>query len=137
MEDECINCFKAIMNNKAGLDMIATNDDIVKTIALCLGSQQSEPKTRMKVLELLSVVCMIDCGHRTCMRAMTNYQTIKREKSRFFDLVEGLKNPNFAPNLKSAYLSFINALVNSPSDIDFRICIRNEFFSIGNSADSR
>lgn len=64
------------------------------------------------------------------MDAMTNYRNKKQEKRRFEALLAAfVATPSI--EMKTIYMSFINALINTPTDIDLRLDIRNEFKKLG------
>lgn len=62
--------------------------------------------------------------------AFTSYKTAKREKTRFSHLTDSLRQA-VDPEYITICLALINALVNSPEDIDDRVSLRNEFLRLG------
>ena len=54
---------------------------------------------------------------------MTHFKIQKREGKRFERLVKDFEQAS-TNELKVAYLQFINALCNSPADLDMRVSIR-------------
>ena len=69
-------------------------------------------------------------GHRLLLRAMNEYRLIKNEKHRFQGLLKSLKKATTTEQ-KLGYMYLINALINSPTDIDLRVAIRSEFLRLG------
>ena len=64
------------------------------------------------------------------MDAMLHYKNKNNEQYKFQNLV---KNFGYSVHLdlKVAYMTFINAVINVPTDIDMRVSIRNEFLRLG------
>ena len=64
---------------------------------------------------------------------MSYYKLVKREKVRFFGLVDALRNytANGADNHITPYFNFINAIVTRPLDVDIRVHLRKEFLRLG------
>lgn len=74
-------------------------------------------------------VCVCPCRHERVLEAVT----VNGEQcgiNRFEPVLAALKKTN-NPMLQLACLQFINAIVNTPDDIDFKIHLRNEFMRGG------
>lgn len=64
------------------------------------------------------------------LAAFSTYRTTKREKVRFAHLTESLRSSS-DPEYITICLALINAVVNSPEEIDERVNLRNEFLRQG------
>jgi hypothetical protein len=104
----------------------------LNVLAICLDFPETmETKYKIMVLGLLTVVCGTGHdGHRKVMSSLQYYREKKAEKKRFEHLLWSLENCKEL-DLQVAYMSFINALINSPTDIDLRMAIRSEFLKLG------
>jgi hypothetical protein len=67
---------------------------------------------------------------RLVLDGMTHYKNKNGEIHRYESLVKNFEQ-SVHLDMKVAYMSFINALINVPTDIDMRISIRNEFIRLG------
>ena len=120
------------MNVKSTLGKFLNIPNSVTTITLCL--LWKDIQLKIMILELLTIVCMIQkydghrlvlCGFNSLLR-FHNGGDHDNEKFRFNTLVMILKRSK-SDELKLIVMSFINAIVNSPSDIDVRLHLRQEF----------
>ncbi|KAJ3031043.1 Diaphanous [Rhizophlyctis rosea] len=135
---------RALMNNTHGLTSFLTSADGVHTLTLLLYIWTSlEDSTRVwknktMALDLLSAVCFVPPdGHLKILESLQDWRDKRGEKRRFDVLVRGLRLEDI-PEDGGAYLeyqiaclTFINAIVNSPEDLDFRVMLRNEFIELG------
>ena len=130
LETECLKCLKIIMNIQVGLDAVLKTDLGLRKLALCLSSENIH--TRTTILGLLAAVCLCfdTDGHRQVLEAMSHFKLVKRETTRFEQLIFELKNSENLDYITNA-LTFINAIVNSPGDIDVRTFLREEFVRLG------
>jgi prefoldin subunit 5 len=86
---------------------------------------------RLRVLKILTVLSLMSSdGHRLVIDGFTYFRQVKKEKNRFETLI---KHFTAAPTVESStlYLTFINAIINSPNDIDLRLALRTEFNKLG------
>lgn len=128
MQSDLVLCLQRLMNNKTGLQGTINTEGGVKKLALCIDMAEN---MRIKVVQLLTVVCLVPPdGHRLTVEGLTSYKAIKKEKRRFETIIKYLSEAKNSKE-KTIYLSFINALINSPTDIDVRIAIREEFVNLG------
>lgn len=95
-------------------------------------------KTKISVLEILGAVCLVPGGHRKVLQAMLHYQKYAYERTRFQGIVNDLDKSTGIyrdeVNLKTAIMSFINAILNySPGEenLEFRLHLRYEFLLLG------
>ena len=130
MESEILKCLKIIMNIQPGLDKVLKTSLGLRKIAACLSSDNMN--TRITILGLLAAVCLCfdTDGHRQVLEAMSHYKLVHRENARFESILKDLKSSDNMEFVTNA-LTFINAIVNSPADIDVRTYLREEFVKLG------
>ncbi|KAL1766820.1 diaphanous-like 2 isoform X2, partial [Sigmodon hispidus] len=124
-----IQCLKAFMNNKFGLQRILGDDRSLLLLARAIDPKQ--PNMMTEILKILSAICIV--GEENILDKLLGAITAAAERNnreRFSQIVEGLENHE-ALQLQVACMQFINALVTSPYDLDFRIHLRNEFLRSG------
>ncbi|XP_062856609.1 protein diaphanous homolog 2 isoform X2 [Trichomycterus rosablanca] len=128
-QHKLIQCLKAFMNNKYGLQRILGDERSLLLLARAIDPKQ--PNMMTEIVKILSAVCII--GEENILDKILAAMTIAAErnnKMRFAPIVEGLENHE-AQQLQTACMQLINALVTSPDDLDFRIHLRNEFLRCG------
>ena len=90
-------------------------------------------KLRAQVADVLAALCVLSLeGHRLVLNALSDFRNIHEEKYRFEHLVETLTNNDDEEDssfveYKTACLSLINAIVNSPEEVEERVVLREEF----------
>ncbi|KAJ8014755.1 hypothetical protein DPEC_G00019020 [Dallia pectoralis] len=128
-QHKLIQCLKAFMNNKYGLQRILSDERSLLLLARAIDPKQTSMMT--EIVKILSAICII--GEENILDKILAAMTIAAErnnKERFSPIVEGLENHE-AQQLQVACMQLINALVTSPDDLDFRIHLRNEFLRCG------
>jgi dishevelled associated activator of morphogenesis len=131
IEAECVRCLRMIMNNELGLRAVLRTPSAVQSLCLALDSNGMDPRVKNTILKLLTVTCMMPPdGHRSLLLAMNEYRLIKNDKHRFVGLIKALKKATTVEQ-QLGYMYLINALINSPADIDLRVAIRSEFTRLG------
>ncbi|XP_045573941.1 protein diaphanous homolog 2 isoform X2 [Salmo salar] len=128
-QHKLIQCLKAFMNNKYGLQRILGDERSLLLLARAIDPKQTSMMT--EIVKILSAICII--GEENILDKILAAMTIAAErnnKERFSPIVEGLENHE-AQQLQVACMQLINALVTSPDDLDFRIHLRNEFLRCG------
>ncbi|XP_026883748.2 protein diaphanous homolog 2 isoform X3 [Electrophorus electricus] len=128
-QHKLIQCLKAFMNNKYGLQKILGDERSLLLLARAIDPKQ--PNMMTEIVKILSAVCII--GEENILDKILAAMTIAAErnnKERFAQIVEGLENHD-AQQLQAACMQLINALVTSPDDLDFRIHLRNELLRCG------
>ncbi|XP_041705684.1 protein diaphanous homolog 2 isoform X2 [Coregonus clupeaformis] len=128
-QHKLIQCLKAFMNNKYGLQRILGDERSLLLLARAIDPKQTSMMT--EIVKILSAICII--GEENILDKILAAMTIAAErnnKERFALIVEGLENHE-AQQLQVACMQLINALVTSPDDLDFRIHLRNEFLRCG------
>ncbi|XP_066562772.1 protein diaphanous homolog 3 isoform X1 [Amia ocellicauda] len=127
-QHKVIQCLKAFMNNKYGLDRILGEEKSLSLLARAIDPRQSSMMT--DVVKLLSAICIV--GEENILEKVLDALTTAGERrsiERFNPIVEGLRDRSV--QLQVACMQLINALVTSPDDLDFRLHIRNEFMRCG------
>ncbi|XP_061408403.1 protein diaphanous homolog 1-like isoform X1 [Lethenteron reissneri] len=131
---EIVRCLRAFMNNKVGLRaMLATHNGV---LLLARAVEPRHPSMMVEAVRLLSALSILDEDHfdgakpsSRVLDALAECAEIC-EQERFQPIVEGLDVKQSLP-LKIACLILINALVETPEDLEFRIHLRNEFMRNG------
>ncbi|XP_077586661.1 disheveled-associated activator of morphogenesis 2 [Stigmatopora nigra] len=131
-----IGCVKALMNNSQGRAHVLAHPQSINTISQSLRTH--DVKTKVAVLEILGAVCLVPDGHKKVLRAMAHYQKYAAERTRFQTLLNELDRSTGRyrdeVNLKTAIMSFINAVLNAGAgedNLEFRLHLRYEFLMLG------
>ncbi|XP_036775523.2 protein diaphanous homolog 2 isoform X3 [Manis pentadactyla] len=128
-QHKLIQCLKAFMNNKFGLQRILGDERSLLLLARAIDPKQ--PNMMTEIVKILSAICIV--GEENILEKLLGAITTAAERNnreRFSPIVEGLENHE-ALQLQVACMQFINALVTSPYELDFRIHLRNEFLRSG------
>uniref|UniRef100_A0A671K7I4 Disheveled-associated activator of morphogenesis 2-like n=1 Tax=Sinocyclocheilus anshuiensis TaxID=1608454 RepID=A0A671K7I4_9TELE len=130
-----IGCIKALMNNSQGRAHVLAHPQSINTISQSL--RQDNIKTKVAVLEILGAVCLVPDGHKKVLQAMVHYQKYAAERTRFQSLLNELDRSTGhyrdEVNLKTAIMSFINAVLNAgvgEDSLEFRLHLRYEFLML-------
>ncbi|XP_019380797.1 PREDICTED: protein diaphanous homolog 3 isoform X1 [Gavialis gangeticus] len=127
-QHKVIQCLKAFMNNKYGLERIMGEERSLSLLTKAIDPKQTNMMT--DVVKLLSAICIV--GEENILEKILDAVTAAAEEKnleRFSPIVEGLRDNSV--QLQVACMQLINALVTSPDDLDFRLHIRNEFMRCG------
>uniref|UniRef100_A0A8C4GP89 Diaphanous-related formin 3 n=1 Tax=Dicentrarchus labrax TaxID=13489 RepID=A0A8C4GP89_DICLA len=127
-QHKVVQCLKAFMNNKYGLDRILGEEKSLALLARAIDPTQSAMMT--DVVKLLSAICIV--GEENTLEKVLEAITTAgewRAIERFSPIVQGLQDRSV--QLQVACMQLINALVTSPDELDFRLHIRNEFMRCG------
>ncbi|XP_056235641.1 protein diaphanous homolog 3-like isoform X1 [Seriola aureovittata] len=127
-QHKVVQCLKAFMNNKYGLDRILGEEKSLALLARAIDPTQSAMMT--DVVKLLSAICIV--GEENTLEKVLEAITTAgewRAIERFSSIVQGLRDRSV--QLQVACMQLINALVTSPDELDFRLHIRNEFMRCG------
>ncbi|KAF9163119.1 hypothetical protein DFQ26_002908 [Actinomortierella ambigua] len=141
LQSECVQCLRVLMNTEPGFAQVLRSPSLVAHIAYCLYTNNN--KLRAKVSEVLAALCvMTPESHRLVLIALSDFRVAHEERFRFEYLVETLAtpiSPSFGPDsgadgedggfeweYKTACMSLMNALVNSPLSLDDRIALGDE-----------
>ncbi|XP_066451412.1 disheveled-associated activator of morphogenesis 2 isoform X1 [Eleutherodactylus coqui] len=131
-----IGCIKALMNNSQGRAHVLVHPESINIISQSLRTENI--KTKIAVLEILGAVCLVPDGHKKVLQAMLHYQVYAAERTRFQTLLNELDRSmgryRDEVNLKTAIMSFINAVLNAGAgedNLEFRLHLRYEFLMLG------
>jgi len=129
LEVEILRCIKYLIDTKVGLGAIATAENGIKKLAL--GVLIPNREAQQVAVEILTVVCLMPrIGHSAVVEALSYLQEKELEKERFLSIV---KQFNEATSVKSQviYLTFLNTLVTSCTNLTTRHALRNELQTLG------
>ncbi|XP_076273248.1 disheveled-associated activator of morphogenesis-like protein isoform X2 [Rhynchophorus ferrugineus] len=131
-----IGCVKALMNNSIGRAHVLAHPTSINIIAQSLSTDNI--KTKIAVLEILGAVCLVSGGHKKVLDAMLHYQKYAFERTRFQGIINDLDRSTGIymdeVNLKTAIMSFVNAVLNyglGQENLEFRLHLRYEFLMLG------
>uniref|UniRef100_A0A8C6RF36 Diaphanous related formin 3 n=1 Tax=Nannospalax galili TaxID=1026970 RepID=A0A8C6RF36_NANGA len=127
-QHKVIQCLKALMNTQYGLERIMSDERSLSLLAKAM--DPNHPSMMTDVVKLLSAMCIV--GEESILEDVLEALTSageERKIDRFSSIVEGLQHNSV--QLQVSCMQFINALVTSPDDLDFRLHIRNEFMRCG------
>ncbi|KAM6108121.1 LOW QUALITY PROTEIN: formin-like protein 1 [Pterocles gutturalis] len=125
----CIMCLRAIMNYQSGFSLVMNHPACVNEITLSLNNKN--PRTKALVLELLAAVCLVRGGHDIIMAAFDNFKEVCGEKNRFERLMEYFRNEDTNIDFMVACMQFINIVVHSVENMNFRVFLQYEFTHLG------
>ncbi|KAK6617872.1 hypothetical protein RUM43_014101 [Polyplax serrata] len=126
----CIKCLRALMNNKYGFNMVMQHREAINCIALSLTHKSL--RTKALVLELLAAICLVKGGHEIILSAFDNLKEVCGEKQRFQTLMNYFFNYQaFHIEFMVACMQFVNIVVHSVEDMNFRVHLQFEFTALG------
>uniref|UniRef100_A0A8C6NK80 Formin like 1 n=1 Tax=Nothobranchius furzeri TaxID=105023 RepID=A0A8C6NK80_NOTFU len=121
----CIMCLRAIMNYQSGFNLVMNHPRCVNEITLSLNSRN--PRTKALVLELLAAVCLVRGGHDIILSAFDNFKEVKF----WYFMVILRPDKDSAVCLQVACMQFINIVVHSVENMNFRVHLQYEFTHLG------
>ncbi|KAK1794816.1 hypothetical protein P4O66_010028, partial [Electrophorus voltai] len=124
----CILCIRAIMNYQSGFNQVMGHPRCVNEITLSLNNRSS--RTKALVLELLAAVCLVKGGHDIILSAFNNFKEVSGEKARFEKLMDYFRNGDNI-DFMVACMQFINIVVHSVENMNFRVYLQYEFTQLG------
>ena len=127
-------CFRSIFNYKYGFEAVLDHRNVVNQITLAL--MHHSAKTKATVLDLLAAVAMIKGGHELVLKGFDNFKQIIGEKRRFHTLIKALRwsvECHISPpvELIVSALKFVNVVVHTVIDMNYRVHLQFEFNSLG------
>ncbi|XP_032677931.1 formin-like protein isoform X3 [Odontomachus brunneus] len=126
----CILCMRAIMNNKYGFNMVIQHREAINCIALSLIHKSL--RTKALVLELLAAICLVKGGHEIILSAFDNFKEVCCERRRFTTLMAYFTQyDSFHIEFMVACMQFVNIVVHSVEDMNFRVHLQYEFTKLG------
>lgn len=130
---ECVRCLRAIMSHQYGFHMVIAHHNAISAIAFSL--KHKEYRTKSLVLELLAAVCLVDGGHAIVLRAFDYFKDSHKETSRFETLMSYFRkdsqDPDYNIDFMVACMQFINIIVHSTQNMNFRVHLQYEFTQLG------
>lgn len=131
IEIELLRCLKAILNNLWGINVVLVPDHhaVVLLLAQCL--DVSKPQSMVESVKLLAGFCLLQerNGYDKVLQAISSAST-----ERFKPLVDGLfveydlEERGYKSETKGELclhsLIFINTIINTPLDLNFRLHLR-------------
>uniref|UniRef100_A0A8C3J4L3 Protein diaphanous homolog 2 n=1 Tax=Calidris pygmaea TaxID=425635 RepID=A0A8C3J4L3_9CHAR len=127
-QHKLIQCLKAFMNNKYGLQRILGDERSLLLLSRAIDPKQ--PHMMTETVKILSAICIVGEDNLDKILGAITTAAERHNRERFSHIVEGLENHEFL-QLQVACMQLINALVTSPDELDFRIHLRNEFLRCG------
>ncbi|XP_015284431.1 PREDICTED: formin-like protein 1 [Gekko japonicus] len=125
----CIMCLRAIMNYQSGFSLVMNHPACVNEITLSLNNKS--PRTKALVLELLAAVCLVRGGHNIILTAFDNFKEVCGERNHFEKLMEYFRNEDSNIDFMVACMQFINIVVHSVENMNFRVFLQYEFTQLG------
>ncbi|XP_047741533.1 formin-like protein [Hyalella azteca] len=126
----CIMCMRAIMNNKYGFNLVFDHREAINCIALSLNHHSY--RTKALVLELLAAICLVKGGHHMILNAFDNFKETCGDPHRFYTLMQYFSNPDcFHIEFMVSCMQFVNIVVHSVEDMNFRVHLQYEFSRLG------
>lgn len=126
----CIMCLRAIMNNKYGFNMVIQHREAINCIALSLIHKSL--RTKALVLELLAAICLVKGGHEIILNAFDNFKKVTGETRRFETLLNMFEHyTTFNVDFMIDCMQFMNIVVHSVEDINYRVHLQYEFTALG------
>lgn len=126
----CIMCLRAIMNNKYGFNMMIQHREAINCIALSMIHKSL--RTKALVLELLAAICLVKGGHEIILFSFDNFKEVCQETRRFQTLMEFFINYDlFNIDFMVACMQFVNIVVHSVEDMNYRVHLQYEFTALG------
>ncbi|CAF3806487.1 unnamed protein product, partial [Rotaria magnacalcarata] len=126
----CIMCLRAIMNNQNGFNLVIQHPSALNSITLSL--QHKNYRCKALILELLAAVCLVELGHDVVLAAFDNFRIECQEKHRFEILMKSFtQSSEFNVDYMVACMQFINIVVHSVQEMNYRVYLQEEFKLLG------
>uniref|UniRef100_A0A336K1Z8 CSON008218 protein n=1 Tax=Culicoides sonorensis TaxID=179676 RepID=A0A336K1Z8_CULSO len=138
IEFECIRCLKAILNNSWGINVVLKPEQHAAVLLLAQSLDIQKPQSMCEALKLLAGFCLLNerNGYNKVLTAVSCASV-----ERFKPLVDGLfvehdleergQKTEKKGDLCYHSLLFINTIINTPSDLNFRLHLRCEIMRTG------
>ncbi|CAO1622300.1 unnamed protein product [Parajaminaea phylloscopi] len=150
---ECVKCLRAIMNTEAGFDLVCSRPALIVYLAYSLRAPSL--RLRCHVADFLAALCVLSLGdgHRLVCSALSELKVATGDRFRFDFLVESLRiddvidddvsslsdavahdistdsvhsDESLRWDYRTSTMVLINALANSPEELEERLALRDE-----------
>ncbi|KAF6209241.1 hypothetical protein GE061_014986 [Apolygus lucorum] len=92
----------------------------------------TDQRTKALVLELLAAICLVKGGHEIIVEAFDHFKEVCQEKRRFETLMGFfMYYEEFHVEFMVACMQFINIIVHSVNDMNYRVHLQYEFTQLG------
>ncbi|KAK3594658.1 hypothetical protein CHS0354_003581 [Potamilus streckersoni] len=125
---ECVECIKALMNSKIGMQYLVQHSNYVSKLTKALDT--NNVMVKKQVFELLSALCVYSPdGYRLTLSALDSYKVAKKHRYRYSVIVHELRTAEIKP-YKTTLLAFINCILVATEDRKERVRLRNQFIGL-------
>ncbi|KAH8279548.1 hypothetical protein KR018_000402, partial [Drosophila ironensis] len=137
IEFEAMRCLKAIMNNTWGLNVVLNPNEHSVVFLLAQSLDPRKPQAMCEALKMLASFCIVydRNGYEKVLKAITKIaSTSYKSSERFRPIVDALfasDKMDHKRELACHSLIFINALTDTPTDLNVRLHLRCEIMRMG------
>ncbi|KAG2393390.1 hypothetical protein C9374_006921 [Naegleria lovaniensis] len=125
----CVSSLRALVNTTIGADEFLSETEAVKNLALILDTYNVN--TASQCLRILAILCGWSLqGFSLVMSAFNHYKLVKREKKRFFDIVQRVQETRDL-EYKLSVMILMNALLTNAPDEGSKSLIKKEMRNLG------
>ncbi|NXW79447.1 FMNL1 protein, partial [Hirundo rustica] len=111
---------------KSGFSLVMNHPACVNEITLSLNNKSA--RTKALVLELLAAVCLVRGGHDIILAAFDNFKEVSPQQGHPVPSRD-TQSPPVSPQV--ACMQFINIVVHSVENMNFRVFLQYEFTHLG------
>ena len=86
---------------------------------------------KAEILGIFSSLCMIQDGQKIVLDSFTNFKFMMGEKTRFAKLIKWIQENPEDMNFVHKGIEFINLIIHSANDMNFRVHLQYEFQCLG------
>jgi len=126
---EILECFKALMNNKKGMEAVLKQPGTIEAIAFCIDFRWLGLSNL--ILEILMVTCFY--SREGCQQVNDAVVRLSRRRleTPYFLLMDAFKmRVTGGVASKTSILRFINVLIQCTPELEARTMVRNQFLSL-------
>ena len=126
-----IMCIRGIMNYQIGFQAVVAHPSLINHCTLAFNHPSQ--RTKSLVLDLLAAIALVQGGHMEVLSAWRNFKHVCGEKRRFELLAKTFRESDElgSGELLVACMQFINILVHSVEDMNYRVHLQWEFTLLG------
>ncbi len=128
---QLMSCYKALMNNSMGMESVLGVTDSITNLAMGLDlTDESNLQTSQEIIMLLAVTCFYSPeGRDLVVQSMDDLRQRWRESHKYQTLVDTFSNCDDS-EFRAAVSMFITTIVNSASEVESRVQVRNDFLAL-------